>query len=87
MRTKPAIAYIVLLSATLALGNAYASDKNYLITRTGVYSLLSKSNEGRRFEQDAADVINLEYEFHRQTGMSFGAEYLRFSNPYTLSDT
>jgi hypothetical protein len=87
MRTKPAIAYIVLLSATLALGNAYASDKNYLITRTGVYSLLSKSNEGRRFEQDAADVINLEYEFHRQTGMSFGGEYLRFSNPYTLSDT
>jgi hypothetical protein len=83
MRIHPAAAAI-LLGTLLASAGAHAADRNYLIARTGVYTLLDSSNEGRDFDKTASDVINIEYEFHRKVGMSFGAEYLSFSNPYSL---
>lgn len=66
------------------MATAEAADRNFLIARTGIYNLLDSNNEGRDFDKSASDVINIEYEFHRKTQMSFGAEYLRFSNAYGL---
>lgn len=84
MRAIQTFTCIALFASTAVLGTAaHAGDKNYLIARTGAYSLLNSSNEGRQFDKTASDVINIEYEFRRQSGMSFGGEYLRFSNPYT----
>ncbi len=87
MRTVHLFRGVVIAGAIAASGFAHAGEKNYLIARTGAYTLIGASNEGRRFDTNASDVINIEYEFHRASGMSFGAEYLRFSNPYTLGST
>jgi hypothetical protein len=84
MRFHPIATAAVLLVSSLAVASVHAADRNYLIARTGLYNLLDSSNEGRDFDTTASDVINIEYEFHRKVGMSFGAEYLSFSNPYTL---
>lgn len=78
----------LVVSLLLGLGNAHAYADNIIILKGGNFSL-SKTQQtilstNTIFDEDSSGVIAFEYEWRGDSGLSFGAEVVSYSNTYTV---